>query len=92
LPAYGEDDYWVCRREGIELVDPLDEQCRFTATVPDHAGIFCKDADKAIIRQLKGSGKLVHQTTIVHSYPFDERTDTPLVYRAIDAWYLREDW
>ncbi|HEY5957582.1 MAG TPA: isoleucine--tRNA ligase, partial [Polyangiaceae bacterium] len=88
-PAYGEDDYWVCRREGITLVDPLDEQCRFTAAVPEHAGTFCKDADKAIIRQLKDAGKLVHQTTIVHSYPFDERTDTPLVYRAIDAWYVK---
>lgn len=88
-PAYGEDDYWACRREGIELVDPLDEQCRFTAAVPEHAGTFCKDADKAIIRQLKDAGKLVHQSTIVHSYPFDERTDTPLVYRAIDAWYVK---
>lgn len=88
-PAYGEDDYWACRREGIELVDPLDEQCRFTNAVPDHVGVFCKDADKAIIRQLKDAGKLVHQSTIVHSYPFDERTDTPLVYRAIDAWYVK---
>ena len=88
-PAYGEDDYWVCRREGIELVDPLDEQCRFTDAVPDHVGVFCKDADKAIIRQLKDSKQLVHRTTIVHSYPFDERTDTPLVYRAIDAWYIK---
>jgi isoleucyl-tRNA synthetase len=88
-PAYGEDDYWVCRREGIDLVDPLDEQCRFTSAVAEHNGVFCKDADKAIIRQLKESGKLVHQTTVVHSYPFDERTDTPLVYRAIDAWYVK---
>lgn len=88
-PAYGEDDYWACRREGIELVDPLDEQCRFTSAVPEHVGVFCKDADKAIIKQLKDAGKLVHQSTIVHSYPFDERTDTPLVYRAIDAWYVK---
>jgi hypothetical protein len=57
--------------------------------VPDYAGQFCKDADKAIIRRLKDEGKLVHQSTIVHSYPFCERTDTPLIYRAIDAWYVR---
>jgi isoleucyl-tRNA synthetase len=88
-PAYGEDDYWAARREGITLVDPLDEQCRFTQAVPDYEGQFCKDADKAIIRRLKDEGKLVHQGTIVHSYPFDERTDTPLVYRAIEAWYVR---
>ncbi len=88
-PAYGEDDYRVCRAAGIGLVDPLDEDCKFTAQVPDWAGQFCKDADKAIIKQLKDDGKLVHQSTIQHSYPFCERTDTPLIYRAIDAWYVR---
>jgi isoleucyl-tRNA synthetase len=88
-PAYGEDDYRVCRRESIELVDPLDAECRFTSAVPEHQGVLCKEADKAIIRRLKDEGKLVKQETIVHSYPFDDRTDTPLVYRAIDAWYVR---
>lgn len=88
-PAYGEDDYRVCRAAGIELVDPLDEEAKFTAAVPEYAGQFCKDADKAIIARLKAEGKLVHQSTIVHSYPFCERTDTPLIYRAIEAWYVR---
>jgi isoleucyl-tRNA synthetase len=88
-PAYGEDDYRICRREGIELVDPLDEECRFTSALPEYEGQFCKDADKAIIRRLKDEGKLFHQTTLVHSYPFDYRTDTPLIYRAIDAWYVK---
>ncbi|MBN2448887.1 MAG: isoleucine--tRNA ligase, partial [Lentisphaeria bacterium] len=88
-PAYGEDDYRVCREAGIDLVDPLDEDAVFTPQVPDFAGMHCKDADRAIIRSLKTSGKLVHQTTIVHSYPFCERTDTPLIYRAIEAWYVR---
>ena len=88
-PAYGEDDYRVCRAAGIALVDPLDEACRFTAAVPEYAGAFCKDADKAIIRALKEAGKLVRQATIVHSYPYGERSDSPLIYRAIDAWYVR---
>lgn len=88
-PAYGEDDYRICRAAGIELVDPLDESCVFTDQVPDWAGQFCKDADKSIIRSLKEQGSLVHQSTIQHSYPFDDRTDTPLIYRAIDAWYVR---
>jgi isoleucyl-tRNA synthetase len=88
-PAYGEDDYRVCRREGIALVDPLDEEARFTAQVPDLAGVFCKDADRAIIRRLKEDGALVQQNTITHSYPFCERTETPLIYRAIEAWYVR---
>ncbi|MFA7256997.1 MAG: isoleucine--tRNA ligase, partial [Kiritimatiellales bacterium] len=88
-PAYGEDDYRICRAADIPLVEPLDEDCKFTVQVPDYQGVFCKDADKAIIKRLKDEGKLVHQSTIQHSYPFCERTDTPLIYRAIDAWYVR---
>ena len=89
-PAYGEDDFRVCKEAGITaFADPLDASCNFTDEVPEYAGRFCKDCDKDIIKQLKASGKLVHQATIVHSYPFCDRTDTPLIYRAIDAWYVR---
>ncbi len=88
-PAYGEDDYRVCRAAGIELADPLDEDAAFTARDADFAGMHCKDADQAIIKHLKREGKVVRQSTIVHSYPFCERTETPLIYRAIDAWYVR---
>jgi isoleucyl-tRNA synthetase len=88
-PAFGEDDFRVGRAAGIEPADPLDANCAFVAPVTEYAGQFCKDADKAILRRLKQEGKLVHQSTIVHSYPFCERTDTPLVYRAIEAWYVR---
>ena len=89
-PAYGEDDFRVCKEAGITaFADPLDDACAFTDAVPEYAGRFCKDCDKDIIKRLKAEGKLVHQATIVHSYPFCDRTDTPLIYRAIDAWYVR---
>ncbi len=105
-PAYGEDDYRVCRAAGIDLADPLDEEGCFSQSFlhsltivvdtadqkwrpGDNDKVFCKDADKAIIKRLKDDGKLVHQSTLVHSYPFCERTDTPLIYRAIEAWYVR---
>ncbi|MBO7740929.1 MAG: isoleucine--tRNA ligase, partial [Victivallales bacterium] len=88
-PAYGEDDYRIGVREGIKLVDPLDDEGCFTAAVPQFAGMQCKDADKHIIKWLKENGKLVRQDTITHSYPFCERTETPLIYKAIDAWYVR---
>jgi isoleucyl-tRNA synthetase len=88
-PAFGEDDFRVCKAAGIPLLDYLDDVCAFTETVPEYHGIFCKDADKPIIRALKDAGKLVHQSTLVHSYPFCPRTDTPLIYRAIEAWYVR---
>ncbi|MDD2597659.1 MAG: isoleucine--tRNA ligase [Kiritimatiellae bacterium] len=89
-PAYGEDDFRVCRESGLELIiDPLDSSCNFTAQLPEYAGRFCKDCDKDLIRALKDEKKLIHQSTIVHSYPFCDRTDTPLIYRAIEAWYVK---
>ena len=88
-PAYGEDDFRIGRAAGLPPADLLDENACFTGRVPEYAGQFCKDADKAIIRRLKDEGKLVHQSTLVHSYPFCERTDTPLIYRAIEAWYVK---
>ena len=89
-PAYGEDDFRVCKEAGMTaFVDPLDDACAFTDALPEYKGRFCKDCDKDIIKWLKAEGKLVHQATIVHSYPFCDRTDTPLIYRAIDAWYVR---
>jgi len=89
-PAYGEDDFRVCKEAGLTVIaDPLDAACRFTDKLPEYQGRFCKDCDKELIKRLKQEGKLVHQTTIVHSYPFCDRTDTPLIYRAIEAWYVR---
>jgi len=89
-PAYGEDDFRVCKEAGMTaFADPLDDACAFTDQIPEYKGRFCKDCDKDIIKRLKSEGKLVHQATIVHSYPFCDRTDTPLIYRAIDAWYVR---
>ena len=89
-PAYGEDDFRVCKANGMNaFADPLDDACAFTSEIPEYAGRFCKDCDKDIIKRLKAEGKLVHQATITHSYPFCDRTDTPLIYRAIDAWYVK---
>ena len=89
-PAYGEDDFRVCREAGMNaIVDPLDASAAFGPEVPEYQGRFCKDCDKDIIKRLKTEGKLVHQSTIVHSYPYCDRTDTPLIYRAIDAWYVK---
>ncbi|MFN7952909.1 MAG: isoleucine--tRNA ligase [bacterium] len=88
-PAYGEDDFRVGKAAGIGLVDPLDAEARFTTATPDLAGQQCKDADRGIIRRLKDEGKIVRQETVVHSYPFCYRTETPLIYRAIDAWYVK---
>ncbi|MGB1755423.1 MAG: class I tRNA ligase family protein, partial [Pseudomonadales bacterium] len=89
-PAFGEDDLRVLKQAGIEaLVCPIDMQGCFTSAVTDFAGQHVKDADKAIIRALKASGALYVQEVIQHSYPFCPRSDTPIIYRTIDSWYVK---
>lgn len=87
-PAFGEVDFFACAKEGIELVNPIDSNGKFTSEVPDFAGLFVKDADKEIIRRLKGENKVFHHGQIRHRYPFCWRSDTPLIYKAVSTWFV----
>jgi isoleucyl-tRNA synthetase len=88
-PGFGEDDSRVGQTEGLPAPCPVDEEGRFTGEVSDYTGRQVKEADADIIKRLKQEGKLVHQGVITHSYPHCWRCDTPLIYRAISAWYVR---
>ncbi len=90
-PAFGEDDFQVCQKYKIELVNPVDAEGKFTPQVADYAGQNVKEADKAIIKDLKTKGAILRHDTIVHNYPFCWRSDTPLIYRAIPAWFVKLD-
>ena len=88
-PGFGEDDYKVLKGTGIPVVCPVDDECKFTDEVPDYKGMFVKDADKLIIQRLKEEWKLVKRENYLHSYPFCWRTGTPLIYRAMDCWFVK---
>ncbi|MCB9078293.1 MAG: isoleucine--tRNA ligase [Anaerolineaceae bacterium] len=87
-PAYGEDDFFLSRANGVPMVNPVNDTGDFDTTVPDFAGMNVFDANRPIIQKLKAEGLLHSQRTIDHSYPHDWRTDTPLIYRAIPSWYV----
>ena len=89
-PAFGEDDRRTLEAAGIAaFVCPVTMQGRFTDEVTDFAGLHVKEADREIIRYLKGTGVLYRQDVIQHSYPYCYRSDTPLIYRAVPSWYVR---
>lgn len=87
-PAFGEEDYYACQKEGMPMVNPVDDDGMFTAAVPDYAGRRVKEADKDIIAELKKRGRLFKQDTIMHSYPYCWRSDTPLIYKAVSSWFV----
>jgi isoleucyl-tRNA synthetase len=88
-PAFGEEDQRVCRAHQLSASPcPLDSRGHFTADMSALAGLYLKDADKVIIQQLKQSGALYKHESILHSYPFCPRTDTPIIYRTVPSWYI----
>lgn len=87
-PAFGEADFYAGQKAGLPLVCPVDNNGHFTKEIPEYAGLFVKDADKAIIKRLKETGHLFHQATIHHRYPFCWRSDTPLIYKTINTWFV----
>jgi isoleucyl-tRNA synthetase len=87
-PAFGEADFFVCAKEEIEPVCPVDQNGKFTDEVPEYAGLFVKDADKEIIKRLKSEGKIFHHGQVRHRYPFCWRSDTPLIYKAVRTWFV----
>ena len=88
-PAFGEDDMNACQPYGIPVICPVDGKGCFTKAVPDYEGMQVFDTNEPIIKRLKAEGKLVRKEMYRHNYPHCWRTDTPLIYKAINSWFVK---
>ena len=87
-PAFGEDDAQVGRRYDLPFLQLVNSKGEMTEETP-WSGMFCKDADKEVIISLKEKGLLFKTLAFEHSYPFCWRCDTPLIYYAREAWFIK---
>jgi len=87
-PGFGEDDYQVCKENGIDLVVPVNSRGEFTSEVPDFAGLQVFEANPLIIRALKDRSVVLRHETYDHSYPHCWRTGKPLIYKAVSSWFV----
>ncbi len=87
-PAFGEDDNRVCRKYDMPFVQFVDNKGQMTEDT-DWAGVFVKDADPLILKDLRESGKLFKAPVFEHSYPHCWRCDTPLIYYARESWFVK---
>ena len=87
-PAFGEDDNRVCRENGVPFINLVNTQGRFDEDTA-WAGVFVKDADPLILKDLKERGLLFAAVPFAHDYPFCWRCDTPLLYYARPTWFIR---
>ena len=87
-PAFGEEDNEFGRKVGLPVKRPLDHDGEFTSEFPLAEGMFAKDADEVIVDDLESRDYLLRHETYEHEYPFCWRCDTPLLYFALDCWYI----
>ncbi len=87
-PAFGEVDFDAGMDNGLDFVQPVDLSGKITGTYP-FSGKFVKDADPLILDELNSRGLLYRSERIVHTYPFCWRCETPLLYYAKRAWYIK---
>ena len=88
-PAFGADDLAVCRSYGLPVVNPIAPDGHFLPDVPVVAGMFFKDADKPLVKELKANGALYKHQQYEHTYPHCWRCHTALMYYAQPSWYIR---
>ncbi len=90
-PGFGADDYQTCRRYGMEMVVPVDDQGRHTDYAGKYAGMKTEESNPVILADMKESGALFAQEEIVHSYPHCWRCKGPIIFRATPQWFCSVD-
>jgi len=87
-PAFGEEDYRVAKESGIAFYMPVNDMGEFEIDVPDYAGlsVVSSDTNARIITELGDKALVVRDHT--HPYPYCWRCDSPLIYKAIDSWFV----
>jgi isoleucyl-tRNA synthetase len=88
-PAFGEDDMAVSLEYDLPILTTVAEDGTFISDVKPWAGVFVKDADPMITKDLHERGLLFRAEKHVHTYPFCWRCGTPLLYYARPTWYVR---
>ncbi len=93
-PAYGEDDFYSCKRYGMqndEILSPVQSNGVYTESLPFFGGQFIWKANGAIVAKLEEVGALLRHDAIQHSYMHCWRHKTPLIYRATAQWFVGMD-
>ena len=86
-PAFGEDDARVGRENDLPMIQFVDTRGNMTEETP-FAGLFVKDADPEVLKDLEARGQLFSAPKFEHEYPFCWRCDTPLIYFARSTWFI----
>jgi isoleucyl-tRNA synthetase len=92
-PGHGADDYWLGSKNGLSILSPVDDHGRFTdeAGLPELVGKYVFAANVDIVNLLRERGMLLGQQNFHHSYPYCWRSKTPIIFRAVEQFFIRID-
>lgn len=88
-PAFGADDLEVCRKYNLPVVNPIEPDGHFKKEVTLVGGVFFKEADKVLVKNLKSRNLMFKSSQFEHSYPHCWRCHTALMYYAQPSWYIK---
>ncbi|MBO0992814.1 isoleucine--tRNA ligase [Bacillus sp. SD088] len=88
-PAHGEDDYKAVQENHFDYVNVVDTKGRYKEDVTPLAGRFVKNCDVDIIKMLSKQNLLFDKQKYEHSYPHCWRCDSPLLYYAMEGWFIK---
>ena len=92
-PGHGADDYVAGVENGLPILSPVDDHGRFTEEVgvPVWAGKYVFDANREVVEHLRSKNALLGAQVYKHSYPHCWRSKTPVVFRAVEQFFIRID-
>jgi len=88
-PMYGEDDFQLGQREELPMVQLLNANGTYNDQASEFLrGLYLRDANKDIKRNLEERTLLFDRNNHTHSYPHCWRCGTPLIYNAVSSWFI----
>jgi isoleucyl-tRNA synthetase len=92
-PGHGEDDFNLGRANKLQILSPVDDHGRFTdeAGLPNLIGKYVFDSNSDIVNLLRERGMLLGEQKFHHSYPYCWRSKTPIIFRAVEQFFIRID-
>ncbi|MEN6460914.1 MAG: isoleucine--tRNA ligase, partial [Syntrophomonas sp.] len=90
-PGHGEDDFYVGREYGLEVISPVDNSGCFTEEAGKFKGQYVHKANKDVIKELEDRGLLLKESPYKHQYPYCWRCKNPIIYRATEQWFASID-
>ncbi|MFX1309059.1 MAG: isoleucine--tRNA ligase [Promethearchaeota archaeon] len=88
LAIYGEFDYEMIKMYDLPIIQHIDEHGNLAQGPKDWIGLWFKDVDFKVLKDLEQRNLLFSSEYYTHSYPFCYRCDTALIYNALNAWFI----